>query len=628
MQPLADRQAPVYLVYHTPETFILQPTAHGVPQAMSEAVQSGEYGPWNPGLNSTIPQNFLPLSTLYSPQNASTDLAGVKELSDFTGLPEKELVRFKAERLLVHETLIRVMANLSVPDGSHYGDLGINFRSITDTILTKYASPKLTEITTAFEDMRIRTQGLIEAELEDTVFRPAPSEPSGPKQPSFLQRLFGAPKPKAPPPPPDPLPPALARWHSARDQQSADGETKAAYDALIKTVTAIAAKRGRLMGSKEIVTQIALTFICNDYGSELIGQMLEPIFHTAVEEEGFTPLPAQPKPVIMNVKGASAAGKSTLRPLQQKLAARIGVTWQDFALISPDIWRKYLLDYDSLGEASKYAGMLTGHELEIIDKKLDRYMAAKAAAGAIPHLLIDRFRFDSFASPGGEAGGRLLTRFGDLVYMFFMITPPEATVERAWGRGLEYGRYKAVDDLLDHNVEAYSGMPDLFFTWALNTKKKVHYEFLDNSVPKGERPRTVAFGWNGDMTVLDIKCLLDVDRFAKINVDAATPEEVYQVAASMAPKDNTRFLKQCAEKLDCLNLADPETGRIYAQLSNGKIRWADAEALRKHRENPEIRAGIDALIPDLDDDVPEGAERGSLLDQNSSHTLGQWGNAG
>ncbi|NNF79174.1 MAG: hypothetical protein HKN05_14195 [Rhizobiales bacterium] len=598
---------------------------------MTEEAQSADFGPWNPGLNSTIPQRFLPLSTLYQPENTFTHLADAQELSDFTGLAEKDLVRFRPERLLVHETLIRVMANLSVPDGSHYGDLGINFRSITDTILAKHAAPKLPQIVQAFDEMRARAEALIIRALDETVFRsPTPPSDQPEETPSFLQRLFfgaKASKPKPPAPAPDPLTAALTQWTAERNKQT-NPEAQAALNALIKTATAIAAKRGHLMGGKELITQVALTFMCNGYGSELVGQMLEPIFNTAVEAEGFTPLPLQPKPVIMNVKGASAAGKSTLRPLQQKLAARIGVNWQDFALISPDIWRKYLLDYDTLGEASKYAGMLTGHELEIIDKKLDRYMAAKAADGQIPHLLIDRFRFDSFASPGGEAGGRLLTRFGDLVYMFFMITPPEATVERAWGRGLEYGRYKAVDDLLDHNVEAYSGMPDLFFTWALNTKKKVHYEFLDNSVPKGTRPRTVAFGWNGEMTVFDIKCLLDVDRFAKINLGAATPAEVYQVSASMAPEDNTGFLKACGQRLACLNLADPETGRIYAELNNGKLRWADQAVLDQQCKNAEIRAGIRALIPDLAECASEGAERGSLLDQNSSHTLGQWSKAG
>ncbi len=53
--------------------------------------------------------------------------------------------------------------------------------------------------------------------------------------------------------------------------------------------------------------------------------------------------------------------------------------------------------------------------IEIIDQ---------AAAGAVSHLLIDRFRFDSFVpASDGDENSKLLTLFGDLVYMFFMITP-------------------------------------------------------------------------------------------------------------------------------------------------------------------------------------------------------------
>ena len=136
--------------------------------------------------------------------------------------------------------------------------------------------------------------------------------------------------------------------------------------------------------------------------------------------------------------------------------------WSEFALISPDIWRKQLLDYGSLGAAYKYGGAFTGDEVRIIDLKLDRYMAKKAERGQMPHLLIDRFRFDSFAPDSDEAGSNLLTRFGHVVYLFFMITPPESLVERAWNRGLEFGRYKAVDDTLAHSIEAYSGMPRAF----------------------------------------------------------------------------------------------------------------------------------------------------------------------
>ncbi len=179
--------------------------------------------------------------------------------------------------------------------------------------------------------------------------------------------------------------------------------------------------------------------------------------------------------------------------------------WSEFALISPDIWRKQLLDYATLGPAYKYGGAFTGEELQIVDQKLDRYMARKAERGEMTHLLIDRFRFDSFAPDSDEAGSNLLTRFGHSVYLFFMITPPESLVERAWKRGLEVGRYKAVDDTLAHGVEAYSGMPQLFFTWVQRADKRVHFEFLDNSVRLGERPRTVAFGSNDALHVLDVE---------------------------------------------------------------------------------------------------------------------------
>src|SRR5262249_32663428 len=180
----------------------------------------------------------------------------------------------------------------------------------------------------------------------------------------------------------------------------------------------------------------------------------------------------QEHPMVMNTKGASASGKSTLRPLQKKLAGDIGVRWSEFALISPDIWRKQLLDYATLGADYKYGGAFTGDEVQIIDEKLDRYMASKAQRGDMSHLLIDRFRFDSFAPDAREAGSTLLPRFAHTFYLFFMIPPPASLVERAWNRGLEFGRYKAVDDTLAHSVEAYSGIPELFFTWARRGDKQ------------------------------------------------------------------------------------------------------------------------------------------------------------
>ena len=291
--------------------------------------------------------------------------------------------------------------------------------------------------------------------------------------------------------------------------------------------------------------------------------------------------------MVMNLKGPSAAGKSTIRPLQKALAGRIGVPWSEFALISPDIWRKLLLDYGTLGAAYKYGGAFTGEELRIVDQKLDRYMARKAQRGRMSHLLIDRFRFDSFAPDSDEAGSNLLTRFGQIVYLFCLITPPAALVERAWNRGLAVGRYKAVDDTLAHSVEAYSGMPQLFFTWVQRGDKQVHFEFLDNSVRQGEDPRTVAFGWNDVLNVLDIETPARHRAISKgQHRRAGTRGAVRQPGTAGARAQHgvpeglrrTRFRES--------NFADRRTGRIYREdaLRPG---WRGSIRRRSPRRSPD-----------------------------------------
>jgi len=316
-----------------------------------------------------------------------------------------------------------------------------------------------------------------------------------------------------------------------------------------------------------------------------------------------------------------------MRPRQRMLAKKLGFPWDEFALISPDYWRKFLLDYGSLGAAYKYAGTLTGHEVEIIDQKLDRYMAKKANKGETSHLLIDRFRFDSFVplSEGKEAT-RLLTRFGNLVYMFFMITPPEMTVERAWTRGLQVGRYKAVEDLLAHNVEAYAGMPELFFTWALDPRRTVHHELLDNSVAEGCPPRTVAFGWNGELTVLNVKGMLDVERFRKINIHARAPQELY-FDTELAAERNVDFLKRCARLLPVINFADYDTGRIYARLEKGKWTWRDEQRFARMLDDGEVKVALGAITANRYDPATGRIPQRISLEAEKLHTLGAWGEA-
>jgi hypothetical protein len=614
--------------------------ASNAPAAATVAVTEG---PWNPGIKSRLPGRLLPLSTIFRPENVFDGVDRIKELRDLTGLDFSELVRFRPERVALHELLIRVTADLSVSDGSRYEDLGINFRSMVTTILSRYVQPDMDRIVAAYDEAREALSRIITQALSDAT-RPV-AAPSGVDRHPGLRSLFaGRFKHRVAVEQQDDGASFLRladEWEKAAaeadatDQENelrglASGPRAPALRALAKIWRALYGKVGNWATASELASSVAVDVACNDYCAKQVGRLIDQYILEAARSDGYRLLPHRDPAIVMNTKGPSASGKSTLRPLQHLLADRIGVDWSDFALISPDIWRKQLLDYESLGPDHRYGGMLTAEELAIIDRKVDRYVAAKAERGRMTHLLIDRFRFGSFLFQPERAGDQLLSRFGQVIYFFFMITPPDALVERAWIRGLEVGRYKAVDDILAHGIEAYSGMPQLFLTWARRTDKAIHFEFLDNSVKIGQPPRTVAFGWNNQVFVLDVKCMMDVVRYRKVDVDATSPDQLFSDAAEqgLRPENNTDFLLQCVRQMREVIFADQRTGRVYLQIEEGRPVWVDAEAMATAVADPHTRAGVMAVAPGLLDRNPVLGQAPrhvvDLLPSERICTLGSW----
>ena len=558
-------------------------------------LRNDEFGPWNPGIESYVPKELRHLATIFRAENVFTSIAAATELRGLTGFSLSELVVFRPQRLTLHELLVRVTADFAVPDGTRIADLGLNFREIARLLLSRYLEPAMEAIVQTYVRALQDANRTIESALSRL------QRNWGPEEIAEIERMAAA---------------------------SGAAAAVAGYKSLARVMSALFTTQGAAWGTKDLIASMAAGLAGNDFGSDCVGQAIAPLLQTAAREQGYKLLPRQEHPVVINTKGPSASGKSTLRPLQKKLAGDIGVQWSDFALISPDIWRKQLLDYASLGAAFKYAGAFTSDEVQTIDQKLDRYMAAKNRRGDMSHLLIDRFRFDSFAPDSAEAGSNLLTRFGQTVYLFFVITPPEMLVERAWQRGLEFGRYKAVDDTLAHSVEAYSGMPNVFFTWVCRSDKRIQFEFLDNTVRLGERPRTAAFGDNETFNVLDVKSMLDIDRYARIDVGATAAQFLYPDRALLAPDRNVNFLKRCVATFHRVNFAEQASGRIYLRIERGRPASKDGEALDRAVESPDTLAAIRAVAPDaLTGSVPETQRAAYLAAREASGppTLGEWG---
>jgi hypothetical protein len=592
------------------------------------AQQSDTATAWNPGLQSDIPSRLWPLVTVFREENAFVSYALAKELSDLTGLKPLDLIALRAERLVTHALLVRVTADLSVADGPSYEELGLNLRGMVEKINARHMRPKLPVFDQSLAVAKAKAHAFALHQLTLCLNEQEKTDTARSEKKPLLQRWFGkAPAPAARSANTDESPEisAINKWKQA-SLELETGLEKACFDALAKTVDSIVGHRGRMIPDHDLVATIVCNQVGNTHGAQLIDTLIDDIWHDAVGKEKFRALPAQSLPVIMNVKGASASGKSTIRPRQRELAGKLGIPWEDFALISPDYWRKYLLDYESLGEDYKYGAMLTGRELEIIDRKLDRYMAAKAAKGEMSHLLIDRFRFDSFTvDTDRTADSKLLSRFGDQVYLFFMITNPAETVARAWSRGLKTGRYKAVDDLLYHNVEAFTGMPSLFLSWVNSRDKRIHFEFLDNDVAEGQLPKTAAFGWNNSMTILDIQLFLNIDRFKRVNIAATQSDEIFS-AADLAVACNHEFITQCVQTVSEVRFADQDTAQVYAVTREGQLVWWDNVYIEEHGQREGLVETLNALgYKGLPMTVPVEAQPEPIkVEDEQRVTVGRW----
>ncbi len=553
---------------------------------------------WNPGLDSEIPVHYQHLETIFRKENVTTRMSDIMEIASQTGLSWRELVVFRPERLALHELIIRVTADIVVHEGKDETDLGRNFRQIARRLFSEYVQPGMAGISRDHQRLREVVYRRIDRELEETLF----TSPRPPPASKGLRRLFpGRTRNHQPMESTESREKRAITSFKERGLTAEDPLSHAIYKGLYRLLNAISGNRGYLGADREFLTRLISDYVCNRYGSRLIGETIAPWLEEAIKREGYLSIRNAEKPLLISLKGASAAGKSSLRPMLRKMMSRRGIGTEGYATISPDIWRRLLLDYDALGEAYKYAGRLTGNELGLVDRKLDHYIRAKSdRLGAMPNLLVDRFRFDSFSTQWiSKILHGTYVKHVDTLFMYFVVTPPHDTVERGWERGLVTGRYKAVEDFLDHSVEAYTGMPRVLFKWLAYDKPLFKYEFLDNSVPKGTFPRRIAYGTQREMNILDCLPFVDIERYRKINIMARTPGEVYPAGPAFSIASNMGFLTQCVNKIPVVNFIDPVTGVAYARARKGRFETLDEGILKTQMKDRETAEILTLLSPDF-----------------------------
>jgi hypothetical protein len=139
----------------------------------------------------------------------------------------------------------------------------------------------------------------------------------------------------------------------------------------------------------------------------------------------------------------------------------------------------------------------------------------------------------------------------------------------------------------------------------------------------------VAFGDNETFNVLDVKAILDIDRYARIDVDAGAAEYLYPDLKLLAAENNVDFLKRCVKSFHWVNFAEQASGQVYLRLERGQPMQKERIAFEKAMQCSDTLAAIRAVAPDaLTGNVPD-APRAACLKakdgQGLPPTLGQWG---
>jgi hypothetical protein len=554
-----------------------------------------QYSAWNPGLSANLPKELCSLETIFQAPNVYTLYDEVQEIAHLTGLKPEHLVGFTSRRLVMHELIVRVGANIHIPEAEQEEDFGINFRRIINNILDQHIAPLYDDIEDAFQSLSVAVKLEVDRLLvEEVMLDPQQNTtikkrlwPWSKKQPTKKLPLSG-----------EEIQFKAINQLKISGFSQVDPLIKAVYKSSYQILGSVASTRGLIGNDRDFMSRIICRHTLNNYGSFMVGKLIEPAIDLAVAAHSYQLLPRVSNPVIISLKGASAAGKSTLRPLLKKTMGQRGIKSSLYGIISPDIWRRQLLDYESLGPHYKYSGRFTSNEVNIIDAKLDRYIRRNGQQNqTIPNILVDRFRFDSFST---EQVRKVLhgtyAKYAHTMYMYFVITPPEETVERGWIRGQQRGRYKSVEDFLGHSVEAYQGIPKLIFKWLAHTSPRYEFTFFDNSVPNGQFPLTSVTGNQKGMQVFDPMVFINIVRYQKINIYAQSLQQVYPTAERMSIANNISFFSQCLTRFPYVAFSLKQGAEPYLIIRQKTYSVTQQQEFNQQLKDPELNLLFEHIL--------------------------------
>ena len=127
------------------------------------------------------------------------------------------------------------------------------------------------------------------------------------------------------------------------------------------------------------------------------------------------------------------------------------------------------------------------------------------------------------------------------------------------------------------------------------------------------------------MTILDVKLMIDIERYRKVNIEARQANQIFK-PAEMDIKFNVGYLKRCADQISQINFADQSTAHVYARIIEGKLIWCDCDYIENKTLQSGVKVALEALGYKPDSAKYENASAPQTIDidHEKSFTLGRW----
>lgn len=338
---------------------------------------------------------------------------------------------------------------------------------------------------------------------------------------------------------------------------------------IIDTDKDVAAELARRYVKDQIYKKFALTYI-SDLIAEVVPQIIsQGIIHYAdrgvstdnLANKVIAPLTTHSGNNRHNFMlfGAPACGKGTYNLIFAEYAEKqLGINWDDTLKVNTDTYRQFVSEVNINSnyvndDTSNFSSIFNFDETRYILDRIYEIINQKLANNNSPHLFIDSVApTDSKFEMG--------TKDGSALHVAVMTAAAEVSVNRAYNRGLETGRFVTISCILEshRNVSA-----QFLSTLSKHKNKNIKFIICDTTAINDKKPYVIASGnmLRNKVYILDPKKMGNFYAKKHINVKSQNPQMLFKTSD---PKMDDSYKKDLLEKNIAVKHVKIKKGLRYA----------------------------------------------------------------